>query len=127
MGIPVALCPPPFSTPCDAHACPLSTAHGVQRRKYVTLFVKATSGPADTAAADDILDAAPEGVLTATVRDLQRPLGLLLALAAALWLGMDGSLDAGVGTQCNFLGHWGSLCSCIPKVVMPHPCIRRCM
>lgn len=87
------------------HACPqvlqrlpdnvASTAHGVQLRKYVTLYLKATSFPPDGRADPPINPAPQQGVIRATVLDLQRPIGLLLALAAALWLGMDASPAAG--------------------------------
>lgn len=78
------------------------TADGVQRRKFVTLFVKATSSPAEVACTEQAAVApTTEGVVAAAARDLQRPLGLLLALAAAMWLGMDGSLAAGAyNTTC---------------------------
>lgn len=64
----------------------------MQRRKYVTLFVKATSAEASGTEAL----APQQGVLAAAAQDLQRPLGLLVALAAAMWLGMDASPAAGM-------------------------------
>lgn len=89
---------------------PTGNRGGVDQRRYVTLFAKATHTPHPTSdttrhttshhRSTNGGDTTGGGVMAAAWSDMKRPLGLLVTLAGAMWLGMDATVVAGVCLCC---------------------------